>query len=183
MSDREDFRVAGFTGRPQNSEVTCWAACAAMHQSTRKGQNLDEYQVTAPHDTFFEALNEPRVLKPVELNEFYLRKLNLKSHLIDVSSPRKLADFIKANAPIIVLNAIVHAAGNSTAHEGYHVRMIIGYRGHPDSASQDNFQVLVYDPLPPAGFGPETPFLFSHFKYQMNLKTGPVSSLVGQVWY
>jgi hypothetical protein len=134
--------------------------------------------------------NTGRELQPSELNDLYNVQLKFKTKPIDVSSRDVVAGLVKGNAPVILMSAIVDFSGGKMTHKGYHVRLIYGVWGSTDSTNEDDFQVKIFDPWPPqgpngilAGFAYYQGFLFTHFKYQVNLKTGPVSSMVGQCWY
>lgn len=180
----ESYRVTGLNGLPQDSPVTCWAACAAMQQSGKKKQFLTETTVLGPYPYYDNLYSVKKALTENELKDLFVTKFGMTEGQMDLSSRRKLADFIKAHAPIIVGSAILnYPQGGGYVHVGYHVRIITGYWGYPDSTDEDALQIRIFDPAPPPGFQWETPFFFSHFKYQMTMKTGPAPGVVGHYWY
>jgi hypothetical protein len=175
---------------PQTNGKTCWAACAAgvksaqakkvvMEKNFLQGKYLDAFNEPNPSDPD----NPGRDLQPVELNDLYNVQLGFKTKPFDVSTRDAVATFVQANAPIILMSAIVVFPNGVPQHKGYHVRLLYGVWGWTDSANEDDFQVKIFDPSPPLGFKSYQPFLFTHFKYQVGLKTGPVSTMVGQCWY
>lgn len=174
----------------QTSTLTCWAACAAGVKSAQAkklvietsfltGKYLDAFNATNPNDPS----NPGRDLSPVELIDLYSAQLKFKTRTFDVSSRDAVATFVQASAPIILMSAIVQFQNGTPQSRGYHVRLVYGVWGSTDSPNEDDFQVRIFDPCPPAGFQNFQPFLFSHFKYQVNLKVGSHASMVGQCWY
>lgn len=175
---------------PQTSGLTCWAACAAGVKSAQAkkkvaetdfltGRYLAAFNAPNPNDPY----NPGRDLQPTELIDLYSAQLKFKTRNIDTSSREAVATFVQASAPIILLSAIVNFVNGVPQHQGYHVRIIYGVVGSTDSTNEDEFQVKIFDPFPPTGFKHYTPFLFSHFKYQVALKTGAFATMIGQCWY
>jgi hypothetical protein len=170
----DEYRVPSFSmyALPQDSEDTCWAACAAMPLAVRRRRRLSEEDVlTDPYLTMYQ--NQTALTLPQ--TEACYRGLGYTKSTIDLASRPAFVQFIRQRAPIIVASSI--------GVNQYHVRLIIGYWGYPASANEDDLQIRIYDPLPFPGFMPETPFLFSHFRYQMGLNLGTVSGIVGTCWY
>jgi hypothetical protein len=175
---------------PQTSGLTCWAACAAGVKSAQAKKRVDETSfLTGNYLAAFNAPNPAdidnpgRDLTPTELVDLYSAQLKFKTRTFDTSSRADVATFIQTHAPIILLSAIVQFVNGQPIHKGYHVRLVYGVVGSTDSANEDEFQVKIFDPFPPAGFKHFTNFLFSHFKYQVSLKTGKFSTMIGQCWY
>ena len=175
---------------PQSSGLTCWAACAAgiksaqakkmvMEKSFLTGKYLDAFNARNPTDPD----NPGRDLLPAELNDLYNNVLSFSTHSLDVGSRDKLATFVHAKEPIIVMSSIVDFQSGTPVHKGYHVRLVYGVRGETVSENDDDLEVRIFDPYPPQGYQAHQPFKFKLFKYQMELKTGPVSTMVGQCWY
>ncbi len=175
---------------PQTGGLTCWAACAAGVKSAKAGKLMKEtsiltgkylaaYNFVNPNDPD----NLGRDLTAAELIDLYSSQLSFKTKNFDTSGRDVVATFVQASAPIIVMSAIVEFVGGKTIHKGYHVRLVYGVTGSTDSANEDDFQVKIFDPFPPTGWKNYTPFYFSHFKYQLSLKTGPFASMIGQCWY
>jgi hypothetical protein len=166
-------------GLPQDSPVTCWAACAAMLAACRLGRERTEGQVLS--EPWLTAWRNQRAVSPEEISTCYTG-LGYQQGSIPTGSARACADFIIAHAPIIVCSAIVRFSGGATLHQGYHVRVIYGCAGDPDTGTPGDFQVLIYDPCPQDGFMYMQGYLWQHFSYQMNLRTGPRPEIVGRCW-
>lgn len=165
----------------QTSNLTCWAACAAGVKSAAAKKLVIETQfLPEPYLTMF---NNDQSLIPTQIVDLYSARLRFKTRVFDTSSRDAVATFVQTNAPVIVLTSIVTMANGVTSHQGYHVRLVYGVVGETTSANEDDFQVRIFDPFPQPGFQSYQGFLFSHFKYQLGLKTGPHSSMVGQCWY
>lgn len=167
-------------GLPQDTPVTCWAACAATLVSCRLGRARTESQVLT--GTWLQAYQSQRAVTPEEISACY-GQLGFSQSTIPVTSARACADFILAHGPIIVCSAIVQYSSSGTQHQGYHVRIIYGCWGDPDTGRDSDFQVLIYDPWPAEGFMVMQGYLWQHFVYAMNLRTGPRPEIVGRCWY
>jgi hypothetical protein len=177
----QEYRVPNISRYllPQDSAVTCWAACAASLISVKRGRLLLETDaLPAAYRAWY---TTPRTVSLDEIKRAY-SAMNFTEGRIDLSSRPAFANFIRAHAPIVVASSIV-TFGTSVQHVGYHVRVITGFWGDPDSTSEDALQIRIFDPWPPPGFRVETEFLYSHFRYQMELRTGPVPQIVGTTWY
>lgn len=174
-----EYRVPSFNmyALPQDTQVTCWAACAASARACKERRAYTEE--TALPEAFRAWYTQPRPLRFDDISNVY-RAMGMQAGRIDLSSRPALAQFIRAHAPIIVGSAILTPQG---AHVSYHVRLINGFWGDPDAGNEDAFQVRIYDPWPPSGFAFETNFLFSHFRYQMTMRSGRVPENIGRIWY
>lgn len=178
-----DFQVARISSLmlPQSSQLTCWAACATGLKAVKKGKMLQETDVLP--EPYLTAFNSQQSLGLTRINDCY-QALGFKKATLDLSSRQKFADFVKANAPIIVSSSLVQTtASGATQHLSYHLRLVYGVWGQTDSANEDEFQVRIYDPWPAQGFKVMQGYLFSHFKYQMNYNSGNVAGAVGLAWH
>jgi hypothetical protein len=178
MSSYRAPHISGYL-LAQETNVTCWAACAAALVSARRGRLITE--IDALPKAYRGWYTNPQTVTFAQIGQVY-GALGFKSGRIDVSSRPDLVQFIRRHAPIIVGSSIVSFEGGFQ-HIGYHVRVIIGYWGDPDAADENKLQITMFDPSPPAGFSNETGFLFSHFRYQMSLATGNAPGIVGSCWY
>lgn len=175
---------------PQTSGLTCWAACAAGVKSAQGKTLVHEQDILTGKylQAFTQANpNDPdcpgRDLSATELIDLYSAQLKFNTKNMDVSSRDAVAKFVMTSAPIILMSSIVTFSSSGVQHQGYHVRLVYGVSGSTDSANEDDLLVKVFDPFPPTGWANYTSFYFSQFKYQVNLKTGPYASMVGQCWY
>jgi hypothetical protein len=167
----------------QSSDLTCWAGCAAGVKSAQAKKLVIETSFLP--EPYLTAYKHERDLSASEIVDLYSGKLQFKTRNFDVSSPAAVASFVQANAPIIVASSIVSFENGSVQHHSYHVRLVYGVWGDTSSTREDDFQVKVFDPsqTPPPGFQTFQSFLFTHFMYQMELKTGRYATIVGQCWY
>jgi len=165
----------------QTTPITCWAACAAGVKSAQKKSMVIETSILP--EPYLTAFNNGQILNPIGLFDLYSTLLKFKNRNFVTSDRDAVATFIKANAPIILSSAIVTFTNGAPVHQGYHVRLIYGCIGETSSGNEDDFQVRIFDPSPPAGFANYAGYFFTHFKYQVALKTGVHHTLVGQCWY
>ncbi|HEY5285038.1 MAG TPA: papain-like cysteine protease family protein [Polyangia bacterium] len=176
-----DYRVknASMYLLSQDSEETCWAACAVSAKAIKaKARTTEEKLLKGRYLSAWKAGNS---LVLSDLRECY-RSLGLVETKMDVSSRAACATQIQSRAPLIVGGAITTYQGGVAIHQGYHVRLVIGCWGNTTSADDDDFQVRVFDPFPPPNFKSEMPFLFTHFRYQMTYNGGS-SPVPGVAWY
>jgi hypothetical protein len=174
------YQIANFSryAIPQDSGLTCWAACAAMLKSVKAQKRVSET------DTFssdaYRAYRDKRSVSYMEIKKFYGELGFQFVEHIDVSSRPAVAQLIIKNAPLIVCSKIVQFGAQPT-FTGSHVRIVYGCWGDPDADQEDAFQVRIFDPWPQEGFQPMTSFLFSHFKFQMTWPQG--DPYVGMTFY
>jgi hypothetical protein len=146
---------------PQESQVTCWAACAVMLKSYQMGKLLLEDKVLT--GSFLDKFKNKAILPFSEVTNFYQDSMSFRPEVWQAGSAfsvERWKNLLQTYGPLIVSAPVMGT--NST-----HVRIMYGLWGSGND--NDTTQFKIFDPASiDNGFTYDLRIFYSHLNYQLD---------------
>lgn len=162
---------------PQDSMVTCWAACATMLMAYKANTLLMENQVLS--GPALAAFQNKQILPMSQVQNFFKNTMGFLEEPLTLGTPYqvdKLKEMMTRFGPLIVSAPVMGTRST-------HVRVLYGIWGR--GSNDDGSQYKVFDP---AGIGDgsggtlnDLRILYTHFNYQLEEAFARQGS--GVIWH